>query len=69
MTDSQFRSLIENSDVFKSFPKFKQNIFVAPKVIQRLKDYFHQAEINGIDYLKQNPNLTISDVNLIKSVL
>ena len=69
MNDQQFRTLIENSEVFKAFPLFKQNIFLAPKVLSRLKDYHHQAEKYGIDYLKQNPNLTASDVNLIESIL
>lgn len=69
MTDAQFRALVEASEVFKNFGKFKQDIFLRPKVLARLKDYHHQAEKYGIEYLKQNPNLTISDVTLIDSIL
>lgn len=69
MTDSQFRALMEASEVFKSFPIFKQNIFLSLKCQKRLKDYYQQAEKHGIAYLKQNPNLTQSDVNLIESIL
>ena len=69
MNDHQFKILIENSEVYKSFEKFKQGLILSHKSIQRLKDYHHQAEKYGIDYLKQNPNLTASDVKLIESIL
>ena len=69
MTDAQFRALIENSEVFKAFGQFKKDIFLKAKVLHRLKDYHHQAEKYGIAYLKQNPNLTTSDVALIESIL
>ena len=69
MTDQQFRALIECSEIFKAFPKFKQNLTLKLTAVQKLKDYYEQALRHGIDYLKQNPNLTISDVNLIESIL
>jgi len=69
MTDAQFKILMESSEVFKAFPKFKQNIFLSNKSIQRLQDYYEQAKRYGIEYLKQNPHLTISEINLIESIL
>lgn len=69
MTDSQFREIIEASEVFKSFEVFKQNIFIKTNVLQRLKIYYDQALRYGINYLRQNPNLTVSEVNLIASML
>lgn len=69
MTDSQFRALIEASEVFKAFEKFKRDITVKHANIQRLKVYYEQAEKYGIDYLKQNPNVRVSEINLINSVL
>ena len=69
MTDASFRTLIENSDIFKSFPVFKQNIILDRQQLIRLKDYFQQGQKNGVAYLRQNKNLTVSYVNLIESIL
>ena len=69
MTDNNFRQLIEESPVFISYEGFRQNIIRNSKNIQRLKIYFQQAEKYGIEYLRQNQNLTISDVNLIDCIL
>lgn len=69
MTDAQFKILMESSEVFKAFPKFKQNIYLNLKVQQRLQDYYGQAQRHGMDYIRQNPHLTISDIKLIESIL
>lgn len=69
MTDQQFRELIEASKVFKNFEQFKKNITLKSQNIQRLKIYYSQGEKYGIEYLRQNPYLTSSDVNLIASLL
>ena len=69
MNDQQFRQLIEASEVFKNFPVFKQRLILNHLNLARLKDYHHQAEKYGIGYLKQNPNLSISDVALIDSLI
>jgi len=69
MNETQFKYLVENSDVFKSFPAFKQNITVKRKVLNHLHDLYGQAERHGISYLKQNPNNSSTDVKLIESIL
>ena len=68
MTDEQFADLIRLSLVYGSFPIFKQRITINRKNIERLKDLYHQRNKWGIEYLKQNPSLTSSDVKLIESL-
>ena len=69
MKNHQFKEKVEQSEVFQSFPKFKQDIYLGHKVLSRLEDLHGQAERLGINYIKQNPSLTISDINLINSIL
>lgn len=63
------RNLIEKSPVYNSFPIFKQKIIMSKSSIERISELYGQANRLGIDYLKQNPNITISTVNLIESML
>lgn len=69
MNDQQFRALVEASEVFKSFEKFKQLITIKNSNLNKLRVYHAQAERYGVEYLKQNPHLTVSEVNLIESML
>lgn len=69
MTDEQFRILIENSEIFSKYEKFKKGLVLKRTNIHSLKDYYQQAEKYGIAYLKQNPNLKSNDVLLIESCL
>ena len=69
MVDHNFKAKVTESEVFKAFPSFKQDIYTNRKVLSRLEDYFGQAQRLGLEYIKQNPNLTLSDINLIKSIL
>ena len=69
MNDQQLKQAIEASEVYKNFEKFKQNITSKLSNIQRLRPYYEQAKKYGIDYLKQNPNITQGDVKLIESIL
>ncbi|HJS00512.1 MAG TPA: hypothetical protein VJ780_06225 [Flavobacterium sp.] len=65
----QLKTAIENSEYFKTYPGFKQRITLEKRNIERLHDLYGQADRLGLDYLRQNPHLTVSDVKLIESVL
>lgn len=69
MNDAQFRALVEASEVFQAFEKFKQMLTVKLSNLNKLRIYYAQAERYGIEYLEQNPNLTVSEVSLIGSML
>lgn len=69
MNDQQLKQAIENSEVFKSFELFKQELTVRHLNLQRLRPYYEQAKKYGIDYLKQNPSISQSDVKLIGSII
>lgn len=69
MTIPQLKEAIQNSEYFQKYPVYKKNITLQKNNIERLHDLYGQADRLGIEYLKQNPNITVSDVCLIESVL
>lgn len=69
MNQRDFRIAVENSDTFKEYPIFKQNLTKKNKNIIHLHDLYGQAERLGIDYLKQNRNLSSNDVKLIEELV
>lgn len=69
MTIPQLKSAIQKSEHFEAYPVFKKRITLDKKNMERLHDLYGQAYRLGIDYLKQNQNITVSDVKLIESVL
>jgi len=66
MNEYQLRDVIIQTETFKAFPIFKQSIVVKRKNLEHLLDLLGQAERLGIDYLKQNPYIMSSDLQLIK---
>lgn len=68
MTIPQIKQAIKESEYFQSYPSFKQNITLQKKNLEHLHDLYGQASRLGLDYLKQNQNITVSDFNLIKSI-
>lgn len=67
--DHNLRIKIENSQAFKDMPIFKQRLTFKQVNAARLNDLYHQGKTWGIDHLKQNPNISISDVKLIEEIL
>lgn len=69
MNERQFRIAIENSETFKSFETFKQRLVLKKLNLSHLHDLYGQAERLGIEYLKQNRNLSSNDVKLIEELV
>lgn len=69
MDKQELIQLIEKTEVFKSFPVFKQILTLKKSNLEDLQDLLHQAEKFGIDYLKQNPRLQSTTVKLIGELL
>lgn len=69
MRETDLLQAIKETETYKNFPKFKQNIVGNHKNLTHLYDIYLQAKNFGISYLKQKPTLMASDVNLIAEVL
>lgn len=69
MNERQFRIAVENSDTFNSWETFKQRLVIKKLNLTHLHDLYGQAERLGIDYLKQNRNLSSNDVKLIEELV
>lgn len=69
MTIPQLKDKIQETEYFQNYPVFKQRITLEKRNMERLHDLYGQAKRNGIGYIKQNQNITISDVGLIEAVL
>jgi hypothetical protein len=64
-----FTQAIKQTDSFKDYDKFKQDLTLKRQNIIKLYDKYQQACRYGIGYLKQNPNILANDVKLIDEVL
>lgn len=69
MNEHQLKAAIENTQEFKSYPKFKQGIVLKRLNLVHLHDLYGQADRLGIEYLKQNPNIFHSDFKLIEELI
>ena len=69
LTKADFANAIKETDTFATFPKFKKGIVTAHKNIERLYDYYLQACRWGTAYIKQNPNIFISDFKIIEEII
>jgi hypothetical protein len=69
MTEYTIKEEIQQTEMYKGYPIFKQRLTLSQINLKRLFNLYGQADRNGIEYLKQNPNLSSSDVNLIKELL
>lgn len=69
MTITQLKDKIQQTEYFQNYPLFKQRITLEKRNMERLHDLYGQAKRNGIGYIKQNQNITVSDVGLIEAVL
>lgn len=64
-----FKEATKDTETFKKFETFKKGIFLKLKNIEKLYDYYQQANRLGIDYLKQNPNIFANDVAIIDEII
>lgn len=69
MNEHDLKIAIENTVVFKAFPRFKQGIVLKRLNLVHLHDLYGQADRLGIAYLKQNPNIISSDFQLIEELI
>lgn len=69
MNEYQLKKAIENTQEFKSYPKFKQGLVLKRQNLVYLSDLYGQAERLGIDYLKQNHNIFHTDFKLIEELI
>lgn len=69
LTILDFQTAVKETETFKGFETFKKGIVIKNKNIARLHDYYQQACRNGIDYLRQNPNIFGNEVNIIEEIL
>lgn len=69
MNDEQFKELIKKSSVFIGFEQFKKDLTLKRINVSRLKNLYNTSISQGIEYLKQNPTLSGTDVKLIESLL
>ena len=69
MNEQQFNQSIQGTTTFQNFPKFKQGIVLKKKNIERLLDLHGQASRLGLPYLKQNPNISVSEFKLIEELV
>lgn len=68
MTDQDFKTAVKESKLFKEKAIFSQNIILKYR-IPALYGYYLQAKKYGIEYLKGNPNILRSEVELINCVI
>jgi len=69
MTEHTIKEEIQQTEIYKGYQIFKQRLILSQNNLKRLFNLYGQGQRNGIEYLKQNPNLSASDVNLIKELL
>jgi uncharacterized protein YktA (UPF0223 family) len=69
MTEQTIKQAIQATELFKQYPRFKKSITLSQNNLKRLWNLYGQADRLGIEYLKQNPALTSSDVNLVNELL
>lgn len=69
LTEIQFSEALKQTGTYKGFPNFKQSIVTRRHNVLRLFNYYQQACRYSIDYLKQNQNITITDVALINDII
>ena len=68
MTDQDFKTAVKESKLFKEKAIFSQNIILKYR-IPALYGYYLQAKKYGIEYLKGNPNILRSEVQIIDEIL
>ena len=68
MTQDQFKEAVKETALFKNKAIFAQKICLKHRVTE-MYVYFEQAKKYGIDYLKQNPNILSSEVQIIDEIL
>lgn len=69
LSEIQFSESLRQTKTYKGFPNFKQSIVIRRPNILRLFNYYQQACRYSIDYLKQNQNITVTDVALINDII
>ena len=68
MNEQQFKTAIQDTQLFKQKPIFSQKILLKYR-LNALYGYFMQANKYGIEYLKGNPNILRSEVSLIEEII
>lgn len=67
--DMDFKEMMENTEVFKKCESFKQKLLGKTPNIQYLRAIYFQAKSHGLEYIKQNPSLTVTDVKIIEEII
>lgn len=68
MNERDFKIAVENSKTFADFELFKKDLVLKRRNLEHLYDLYGQASRLGLDYLKQNQNITRSDFALIQEL-
>lgn len=68
MTQYQFKESVKETALFKNKAIFSKKIMLKYR-IKEMYVYYEQAKKYGIDYLKQNPNILSSEVQIIDEVM
>lgn len=69
MSETRLLEAIQQTETFKGFPKFKQNITLSYKNVKHINDLYLKAKNLGVDYLKDKQYIFGSDVKLIEDIL
>lgn len=64
-----FKQQIQATTAYINAENFKKPLLLKGKNIEHLQDIYRQAKRYGIDYLKQNPNLSVTDVKIVEDIL
>ena len=65
----EFAIAVKETPTFKSFPNYKKNVFKNWNYTTQLHNRYLQAVNHGIDNIKNNPSVTVSEVKIIEDVL
>ena len=68
MTQDQFKEAVKETALFKNKAIFSKNIMLKYR-IKEMYVYYEQAKRYSIDYLKQNPKILSSEVQIIDEIL
>lgn len=60
---------MKKTKTFKEFKQFKKNIASFKHSIDRLHLYYRDAFFFGLDHIKQNKNVFVSDYKIIEEVI
>jgi hypothetical protein len=69
MSVEELAIAVRESNSFKEFEEFRKDLCRKRSYSKKLLDLFIQAKREGIEYIKNNPNVSRYDVQLINEIL